>query len=344
MLVLTSGDPHSVTVEILAPLLAATSTASYLRQGPVVVIGSAWQWQDQAQRLGLTLPAMESVTTLAAARAGKLAFLDVGTPDDSRPAETLAPAARGALAVRCLERLKTETAGRAATAPLAVVTAPIDKHACQSAGYAFPGQTEFFENLWGSAAVMTLAGPRLRVGLVTNHLALRDVPGRLSQDLIRRKLALFARTLRESFRIARPRIAVAGLNPHASDQGLFGDEEARLLTPAIAAVREAEALEFRADGAEIVGPLPADTVFYRALHGSYDGVLAMYHDQGLGPLKTVHFDDAVNLSGGLRHFRASPDHGPAKDLFLARRASPKSFAAALDLAVNYLERGAGGKA
>lgn len=328
MLVITSGDPLSVTVEILAPLLAQVRDH---RQFPVVVIGSAWQWRDQASRLGTVLPPMVEVAHLASAKPGMIALLDVGTPADAAPAEGLPPAVRGALAVRALARLQSETVGW--TRKLAVVTAPIDKHDCRLAGYQYPGQTEYFEALWGGSAVMTLAGPRLRVGLVTNHLAIRDVPGRLDTQLVRTKLELFIRTLRESFGIACPRVAVAGLNPHASDKGLFGDEEARVIQPALAAVRAAEG-----DRAEISGPLPADTVFFRAYHGTYDGVLAMYHDQGLGPLKTVHFDDAVNLSGGLKHFRASPDHGPARDLFLKREASPRSMAAALDLAVRYLDR------
>lgn len=323
MLVITSGDPLSITVEILTPLLHAPR----YRQHGAVVIGSAWQWRDQAKRLGLSLPQMQSVTSLAQVKAGALAMLDVGTDTDALPAEQLTPAQRGAVSMRALEWLKSDHTG----GPLAVVTGPIDKHACHLAGYPYPGQTEFFEAMWGSTAVMTLAGPRLRVGLVTNHVALKDVAARFSIELVQKKLTLFVKTLRESFHIAAPRIAVCGVNPHASDNGLFGREEELYLVPAIAAVRDSE------PQADITGPVPADTAFYRAYHGVYDGVLAMYHDQGLGPLKTVHFDDAVNLSGGLTHFRVSPDHGPARDRFLQRTASPESFTAAMDLASRYLE-------
>lgn len=259
MLVITMGDPWGVSVELLAPLLARGDAG----KGPVSVIGSRWHWQDQVRRGKLPdLPA-------------GITFVDVGDAATSRGAESLTPAERGAVARRSLEALKTF----APAARLAVVTAPIDKHAAHAAGYEFPGQTEFFEHLWGGPAVMTLAGPKLKVGLVTNHLPLRDVPTKVTRALVEQKLALFVRTLRESFGVRTPRVAVCGLNPHAGDQGLFGDEDVRVVAPAVEAA-------IRAGGAEIHGPLPADTVFYRAVQGRYDGVLAMYHDQGLGPLKT----------------------------------------------------------
>jgi len=332
MLVVTLGDPLGVTVEVLQPLLARERPE---RRHPVVLTGSAWQWADQALRLGLSGFSALKVHTLAEI-GGKpgLYFLDVGTSRHAAPAEALDDATRGDLAVRSLAAL--QGLSLPAGERLAVLTAPIDKHACAAAGFPFPGQTEYFENLWGGRAIMTLAGARLRVGLVTNHLALAAVAAAVTGELVEEKLRLFVRTLRESFAVARPRIAICGLNPHASDQGLFGDEEAKRITPAAARVQR----DF--PDCEIAGPLPADTVFYRAVSGRYDGVLAMYHDQGLGPLKTVHFDDAVNLSGGLAHLRVSPDHGPARDLFLAGQASGRSFAEALALATRYLDGGCKG--
>jgi 4-hydroxythreonine-4-phosphate dehydrogenase len=326
MLLFTLGDPHSVNVELARGWLGGGDLRAVLAAAqPVVVVGGKAHWRDQERRLGLPELAFVDVPTLAAARPGLLSFLDVGAGQAFVPAEQLDPRARGQLAVAALEALRAAPKGR----PLAVVTGPIDKHACHEAGYPFAGQTEFFEALWQAPAVMTLAGPRLRVGLVTNHLPLAAVARAIDGRLVEQKLALFVETLRASFGLSAPRIAVCGLNPHASDQGLFGDEEARVIAPAVARVRER-------GGAVIEGPLPADTVFYRCLHGVYDGVLAMYHDQGLGPLKTVHFDEAVNLSGGLPHLRVSPDHGPAADLFLARRASPRSFQAAFEVAANFL--------
>lgn len=306
MLLVTLGDPFSVNVELAARVLAPEARAT--------LVGSAWHWHEQLRRLGISAPAA-------------VAFEDVGDPSLARPAETLTERERGLLSVRALER----AIALSATVPrAAVLTAPIDKHACHAAGFAHPGQTEFFAEAWQGRAIMILAGPRLRVGLVTNHLALRDVAPQLTTELVAMKLELFARTLRDAFGIPRPRIAICGLNPHAGDRGLFGDEERRVIAPAIEGLRARLA-------AELTGPVPADTAFFRGYTGVFDGVLAMYHDQGLGPLKTVHFDDAINLSGGLKHLRVSPDHGPAQDLYLAGKASPKSFAAALSAARAYLE-------
>lgn len=341
MLALTLGDPLSVNIELVVEALHGRAA----RRGawgearplpPLVFIGSHWQWLDQWRRLGenppeLTLWPEAALTATAAAALApdSLHFVDIGRGIGERPAETLTEDERGTLAVRALELLPRFTG----LERLAVVTAPIDKHACAVTGWNFPGQTEFFAAIWQGRAVMILAGPRLRVALATNHLPLKDVASSLTVAGLTEKILLFVRTLRDVYDLPRPRLALCGLNPHAGDQGLFGDEEAKVLVPALRAARQA-----LGSGAEVEGPLPADTVFHRAYHGSYDGVMAIYHDQGLGPLKTVHFDDAVNLSGGLRHFRASPDHGPARDLFLGRRASPTSLLAALDLAVRYWQR------
>lgn len=328
MLLITLGDPHSVNVELLAPLLAAEAKGGRQATYPHVLIGSAWHWRDQTTRLGLSeaVP-YEIVETLADAPPGHWSFLDIGEASLSVPAERLSSEQRGELAVRALEALHSVT-----TLPrLAVVTAPIDKHAASLAGFKHPGQTEFFESLWGTDAVMILAGPRLRVGLATNHLPLREVVPALSIEKIAGKAALFAKTLREAYGFPQPRLAILAVNPHAGDGGLFGDEDELLVRPA---VERARAL---APFARFDGPLPADTAFFRAYAGAYDGVLAQYHDQGLGPLKTVHFDDAVNLSGGLAHLRVSPDHGPAADLFLKGQASNKSFDAALAMARRYLK-------
>lgn len=324
MLVITLGDPHGVTIELVSALLADGRRAG---RAPIVLVGSAWQWRDQLARLGRPDPGPRPIADIAAVAGPGLYLHDVGAAADAHPAETLDEAARGGASVRALEWLKTLPSRQR----LAVVTGPIDKHAAAAAGFRHPGQTEYFEELWRAKAVMTLAGPRLRVGLVTNHLPLRDVARSLNALNVIDKAKLFVTTLRESFGIVQPRVAVCGLNPHAGDQGLFGDEEVRLIAPCLERVRE----HFRS-GAVITGPLPADTAFHLAYTGTFDGVLAMYHDQGLGPLKTVHFDDAINLSGGLPHFRASPDHGPARDLFLKGRASPASFTTAVDLALEYL--------
>ncbi|MCX6129993.1 MAG: 4-hydroxythreonine-4-phosphate dehydrogenase PdxA, partial [Proteobacteria bacterium] len=232
---------------------------------------------------------------------------------------------RGQIAVTALESLSRKDLK---LKDLAVLTSPIDKHSCALAGFKFPGQTEYFEKIWAKDGLMILAGPRLRVGLATNHLALRDVSAALSLNLIVQKLRLFHDSLQTIFGIAKPRLAVAGLNPHCGDGGLFGDEDQKIIAPAVAVARE--------KGLDVKGPLPADTIFFRALSGDFDGVLAMYHDQGLGPLKTVHFYDAINVTGGLPHLRLSPDHGPAAELYGRSGARSDSFRAALLQVRQYL--------
>jgi 4-hydroxythreonine-4-phosphate dehydrogenase len=322
LLVVTSGDPLSVNIELFLAAMRPPPAGQRL-----LVIGSAWQWRDQCARLGQPEPAMALVRTPEEAIPGALSFLDLEGPEWQRPAEELTQDVRGHLAVRALDAVPRQdpAGGR-----LALVTGPIDKYACQLAGFGFPGQTEFVSHLWRGTAVMVLAGPRLRVGLATNHLALKDVASALTIGLLETKLNLLIETLRDAFGIAVPRIAVSGLNPHAGDHGLFGSEDDAVIRPAV------QAIQARRRDAVISGPEPADTVFYRAYHGLYDGVLAMYHDQGLGPLKTVHFDTAINLSGGLPHLRVSPDHGPAQDLFLRGEASPASMKEAFRAAETYL--------
>ena len=206
----------------------------------------------------------------------------------------------------------------------AVVTCPISKKSLQQAGYPFPGHTEMLAALTGSNKVrMMMAGPRLRVVLVTIHVALNRVSGLLSEAAIIDCIRTTSHSLKRDFGIARPRIAVAGLNPHAGEQGLFGDEEQRLIGPAIAQVGE---------DAEITGPWPPDTVFHKAASGHFDAVVAMNHDQGLIPFKLLHFADGVNVTLGLPLVRTSVDHGTAYDIAGTGKADPSSLQAALAMA------------
>ena len=181
---------------------------------------------------------------------------------------------------------------------------------------------------------MMLAGPRLRVVPVTTHMALRDVAVRLDKDLIVRVSEATSDALRRWYDIAAPRLAVCGLNPHAGEGGRMGDEEARLVEPAVRALAAA--------GHDVTGPVPADTAFHHALSGRYDAVVCMYHDQALGPLKTVHFADAINLTCGLPMPRVSPDHGTAWDIAGRGVADPTSAIAALELAARVAGRAQGG--
>jgi 4-hydroxythreonine-4-phosphate dehydrogenase len=189
----------------------------------------------------------------------------------------------------------------------AMATAPISKQVMGEAGFAFPGHTELLADEAGrDSAVMLLVGGSLRVALATIHLALRDVPAQITRPRLERTLAVLDADLRGRFAIAEPRIAVCGLNPHAGEAGRFGDEEAREIAPAVEAAR--------ATGIDASGPLSADSLFHLAAQGRFDAVLAMYHDQGLGPLKLHAFGRAVNVTLGLPLIRTSVDHGTAFDI------------------------------
>jgi 4-hydroxythreonine-4-phosphate dehydrogenase len=219
----------------------------------------------------------------------------------------------------------------------AIVTAPAHKHALHLAGFPYPGHTEWLGHLAGDVDVaMMLAaeaapgdidGHPLRVVLVTTHVPFRDVPALLTFDRVVRTGRIVERTLSEWWAIERPRIAVCALNPHAGESGLFGDEEQRILSPA---ARELGA----------AGPLPADTVFVRAMRGEFDAVLAPYHDVGMTAIKVAAFGRAVNVTLGLPFPRTSPDHGTALDIAGTGKADPSSMRAAIELAVKLARKSA----
>jgi 4-hydroxythreonine-4-phosphate dehydrogenase len=219
----------------------------------------------------------------------------------------------------------------------ALVTAPIDKAAFRAGGWHFPGHTEMLQELAGAPAVgmmmaaeRTMAGAPLRVVLATTHLALRDVPARLSADLLVEQATLTSRSLHDWWGIDVPRIALCAFNPHASDGGIFGDEEARIYGPALK--------RLAAEGVAAQGPIPADTVFTRALHGEFDAVVAPYHDVGMAAFKTVAFGSGVNVTLGLPFPRTSPDHGTALDIAGRDLADPASTIEAIRLAVRLAGR------
>ncbi len=211
----------------------------------------------------------------------------------------------------------------------AMVTCPIAKYAIQLAGYKFPGHTEMLASLCDTQNFgMMMAGNRLKVSLVTIHTPLAKVAEQLNQAEIIRIINLTGETLLQDFAIARPRIAVAGLNPHGGESGLFGDEERRIIGPAIAASVSGKW--------ELAGPLPPDTVFKMAFDNRFDAVVAMYHDQGLIPFKMVHFEDGVNLTMGLPIIRTSVDHGTAYDIAGKGVASDSSLEAAFLMATKII--------
>jgi 4-hydroxythreonine-4-phosphate dehydrogenase len=219
----------------------------------------------------------------------------------------------------------------------ALVTAPIDKAAFQAGGWRFPGHTEMLRHLADvrdvamlMSADRTALGGALRVVLATTHLPLREVPAALTCDLLVRQSTLASDALRWWWGLSAPRLALCAFNPHASDGGLFGDEEQRIMAPAVE--------RLLANGVTISGPIPADTVFKRAISGEFDAVIAPYHDVGMAPFKTVSFGSGVNVTLGLPFPRTSPDHGTAFDIAGRDRADPSSMVEAVRLAIRLANR------
>jgi len=209
----------------------------------------------------------------------------------------------------------------------AVVTGPVSKEQLYAIGFAHPGQTEFVAERCGVSSAnvaMMLAGPTLRTIPVTTHVELADVPRELTSGLIEARARAVLRGLQRGFGIADPRLAVAGLNPHAGEGGQLGREEVEIIAPAIAALA--------AEGWRVTGPHPADTMFHAAARANYDAALCMYHDQALIPVKALHFEDAVNVTLGLPIVRTAPDHGTAFDIAGQDRADPRPMAAAIRMA------------
>ena len=211
----------------------------------------------------------------------------------------------------------------------AVVTGPVSKQQLYAIGFAHPGQTEFVAERCGVASenvAMMLAGPTLRTVPVTTHIPLASVNGRLNPALIEARGRATLRGLQRNFAIADPRLAVAALNPHAGEGGALGNEEQDIIRPAVEALR--------AEGWQVIGPLPADTMFHEGARSQYDAALCMYHDQALIPLKALHFEEGVNITLGLPIVRTAPDHGTAFDIAGDDRADPRAMAAAIRMAAN----------
>ncbi|HQS68487.1 MAG: 4-hydroxythreonine-4-phosphate dehydrogenase PdxA [Novosphingobium sp. 28-62-57] len=293
------GDPAGV-----GPELAAAAWAVRAEHGlpPFFVVGSARLVEQAARRRGLAVPVctVKAPDEVADCYDGALPVLDLGghpytpgEPDDAG-------------AGLALNALATATGLVRSGAACALVTGPVAKSRLARVGFNHPGQTEFVAEACGITpenAVMMLAGPNLRVVPVTVHVPLRDVPGLLSIELIRNRAAITAAGLVRDYGITNPRLAVAGLNPHAGEDGRMGTEDAEIVGPAVAALREV--------GIDATGPLPPDTMFHAEARARYDVAICMYHDQALIPLKVLDFDTGVNVTLGLPIVRTSPDHGTA---------------------------------
>lgn len=297
-LAVTLGDPRGIGPEITVKALAEPLEAH------LTIIGA----DDQIA----SLPGWAKVS-VGSWKSGS------GARPEDLPRVTRA----GKLAGHAVERAVKMALGGEVDA---IVTAPVEKHALHLAGFRYPGHTEWLAHLAGDVDVaMMLASDRLRVVLVTTHVSLRDVPALLTADKVIRTGRTAERALRTWFGIERPRLALCALNPHAGEQGLFGDEEARVLAPAAKALGAA-------------GPLPADTVFVRAMQGEFDAVLAPYHDVGMTAIKVASFGAGVNVTLGLPFPRTSPDHGTAFDIAGRGIADPRSMRQALELAARIAAR------
>ncbi len=319
-ILITQGDAAGIGPETLVKAWGQRPP------GPAVVVGDVGVMRRALVQCGLSMPVAQLETPDEAAPPGAL---PVWAPADL-PATLLTGqqgqvrADCGLAAALCIEQaVAALQAGRGR----ALVTAPIHKEALHAAGVPFPGHTEMLQALAGVPAVrMMLVNTELRVALVTVHVALRRAVDLVTRAAVLETLEMLDAMLRERLGLARPRIAVAGLNPHAGEGGLFGDEELREIAPAIA--------DARARGLDASGPYAPDTVFMRARAGEFDAVVAMTHDQGLIPVKYLGLDEGVNLTLGLPFLRTSPDHGTAFDIAGSGRADPRSLLAAWRLAAN----------
>lgn len=302
-LALTLGDPAGIGPEITAAALHDLQ-----RHAPgveVVVIGGA---------------AVLCAAGIAAQPGCDLLPLDDPFDPHRDPIGEATAASGGAAAAALLAGIDLALRG----AVDGLVTAPLSKEAVHLAGYPWPGQTEVLIERSGVArGVMLFVGGGLRVAIATRHMALRDVPERLSIAGLAADLELLAEALCRDFGLAAPRIGVCGLNPHAGEAGLFGDEERRIVVPAMDRV---------SGPGRLIGPLPADTAFVKHRRGELDAVMAMYHDQGLIPMKVLSFGGGVNVTLGLPFVRTSPDHGTAYDIAGKGRAEASSYLEALRLA------------
>jgi 4-hydroxythreonine-4-phosphate dehydrogenase len=322
-LALTLGEPAGIGPDLA---LTVWRRRAELDIPAFYVVADPQFLRGRAERLGLDV-AISTVTPAAAGATFPSALpvvtLDLKvTAEPGHPDRSSAPAA--------IASIRRAVADVLAGAAAAVVTNPVAKNVLYKSGFAEPGHTEFLAKLAEEATgkslqpVMLLWSPELAVVPVTIHLPLKDIFKQLSTALIVETGRIVARDLRTRFRIARPRLVIAGLNPHAGEEGMLGEEDRAIVAPAVA--------QLAADGIDVKGPLPADSLFHARARATYDAALCMYHDQALIPIKTLAFDHAVNVTLGLPFVRTSPDHGTAFDIAGTGTADATSLIASLRLA------------
>ncbi|ATX66268.1 4-hydroxythreonine-4-phosphate dehydrogenase PdxA [Roseinatronobacter bogoriensis] len=316
-LIMTCGDPAGIGPEIAVKASQALGAkAGFVWLGDPAHLPDAAQWEF-----------VDAPLEAQHVRPGVMPVLYHKFPALARPGKP-DPSNAGAVVEVIARAVKLVQAGAAS----GIVTCPINKAALQTgAGFGFPGHTEYLADLAGvDRVVMMLVCRELRVVPVTIHIALKDVPGRLTAALLKETLCITRASLIRDFGIAEPKLAVAGLNPHAGESGLMGQEDAEVITPVVERLRQ--------QGMKLSGPLPADTMFHSAARAKYDAAICMYHDQALIPIKTIDFANGVNVTLGLPFIRTSPDHGTAYDIAGQNKADASSLIAAIRLAQDMAER------
>lgn len=302
-LVITLGDPLSINIYAVCTLLLELSLPKYLK---ICLIGSKKYFDLECKKHHFSLPS----------RNLNIEFIDVG---DGTPGQISTQS--------ILESSKIPN-------PKVIISCPINKNEAMDAGFSFPGHTEYYAHSTQSQTLMLMMGlqpKKMFVGLCTNHLAINKISENLSIEKIIQKTLLLNNAIKKIGKILHPPIAICGLNPHCSDQGSFGHEEKEIIEPSIKILKETYHIN-------VFGPVSADTVFYLAYKGNYDGVLAMYHDQGLIPIKTLSFNHCVNITYNLPFLRMSPDHGPGRDLYLKEqwnKVELGSFRTCFELAMDH---------
>lgn len=316
---ITHGDINGIGYEVILKML---DDNRILELCTPIIYGSAKIAAFYRKALGMQQQQLHQINNVAEARDGAVNIINVvGEECKVEPGQSTKEA--GAAAFAALEKAVQDVSAGALDA---IVTAPINKDNIQSDLFTFPGHTEYLEASVGGKALMVLFNRDIRVALVTTHLPISKIAENITAERIVEKLKIFSDSLRSDFAIVHPRIAVLALNPHAGENGLLGSEEQDVIIPAITAAKE--------QGVECYGPYAADGFFGSGLFKHFDGILAMYHDQGLAPFKTMAMDSGVNFTAGLPIVRTSPDHGTGYDIAGEGKASEQSMREALYAAID----------
>ncbi|MDD9910986.1 MAG: 4-hydroxythreonine-4-phosphate dehydrogenase PdxA [Ahrensia sp.] len=333
-LVVSIGEPAGIGADVLLTAWNNARSKHHDELPPFFVVGDADHLKRRAEHLGIDIECQTDPAPQSASAVGDaLPVLPLKSRLTGDPGRPVASDAAGVI-----EAIETGVQLLRDKRASGLVTLPINKASLYETGFPYPGHTEYLGALaqdWPSSnqtprPAMMLAGPQLRAVPVTIHISLADVPSALTVQAIIEAGTITDHDLRSRFGVAEPRLAVSGLNPHAGENGAMGDEELRVIAPAIEQLREA--------GINAFGPLPADTMFHAAARATYDAAICMYHDQALIPAKALDFDETVNATLGLPFIRTSPDHGTAFDLAGTGKANPASFVAALRMAWDMAQR------